>query len=185
MGLPEKAIFAGIVALKADPRQGERNSNGQQAIFTCVDKKVAHDVIDRINAEKHTFPDVTEEGVALEKLTAGMLAYTKDRNMKENREKYQDSGRNIQVFGIGKEVDREIVERFFAQYGVIKECSKPSRADIDENLFHYNILFETADQARDAISCAAADEKAHTQRLGKNGIRVREFQKKEVQRSKK
>jgi hypothetical protein len=170
MGVDE--VFKGIVTLKDDPRPEVVNSNGKGAIFTCQTAQIATIVIEKINENKAVMDGVKEEICPMAKLTKGMLAYMKDKQNKENREKYAESGKNIQVFNLRTEIQEDNVKEFFSRYGEIESVSCPKRTDIEPSLFHYNVLFTTQEAAEKAISKAVSEEKKCEIRLSQTELRV-------------
>lgn len=110
---------------------------------------------------------VKEEVKILVKLTRGMIAYMRTEQSAENKKKFADSGRNIQVFQISKDVTEKEVNEFFSQYGEIEQISAPTRKaeDISDSIFHYNILFKNTEAAEKAIENAVNDEKKLQNRL--------------------
>ena len=67
------------------------------------------------------------------------------------------------------------IKEFFGKYGVIDEISIPTRADIQENIFHVNVLFEKAEYAEKAINSTSFDEKQHVPRLSTTELRVQKY----------
>lgn len=54
-----------------------------------------------------------------------MLAYQKSKESTENRQRFAESGRNIQVFNVDMDLDQGQVKAFFQQYGEIETFSAP------------------------------------------------------------
>lgn len=165
LNMPIEEIFApnSQLSLAADKRPETLNSFGQQAIFTCKSKEIAEKLVQVANGETIKFEDegVKEEVKILVKLTRGMIAYMRTEQSAENKKKFADSGKNIQVFQINKEANEKAVREFFSQYGEIESVSAPTRKaeDINDSIFHYNILFKNTESAEKAVEYAANDEK--------------------------
>ena len=104
-----------------------------------------------------------------------MVKVMKSRLKAENAEKYENSGRNVQIFGMRKNVTEAEINDFFGKFGVIDEISIPTRADIHENVFYVSVLFEKAEYAEKAINSASVDEKKHIPRLSMTEIRVQKY----------
>lgn len=51
------------------------------------------------------------------------------------------------------------MKAFFERYGTVEEVSMPNRGDVNETLFHVNVLYQTKEQAAKAIAQAVKDEK--------------------------
>lgn len=83
----------------------------------------------------------------MKKLTHGMRAYIKAKEAEENRTKFSQSGRNIQVFGLPVDIKEEDVKKFFERYGEIESISYAKRDNVTESIFHYNILFTAVESA--------------------------------------
>ena len=114
-----------------------------------------------------------------QKLTRGMMGYMKATEQKENQQKFAQSGKNVQVFGLPIDVTDEQVREFFSRYGEIESLSSAKRGEhVNETIFHYNILFKTVDAANNAINNAANDEKNMNPRLSREGLRVLKYQDK-------
>lgn len=166
-------IFAANVNLSPDTRPETFNSNGQRAIFTCKTRQIALEVIDKINALGPIVLEGVKEPVQIKaKLTRGMLAFQRGQEQQQNKEKYADSGKNVQVFGLKSDVTETVVREFFSRYGTIEQLSAPNRTDVEQNIFHYNILFSKPEEAEKAIREAAKDEKSNMPRLSTSELRV-------------
>lgn len=76
------------------------NSCGQQAIFTCKSKQIAEELVQKANGQIIKFEEegVKDEVKILVKLTRGMIAFRHTEESAQNKKKFADSGRNIQVF---------------------------------------------------------------------------------------
>lgn len=119
------------------------------------------------------------EVVVGEKLTRGMMGYKKSIEQKENQQKYAQSGKNIQVFGLPTNVTDDQVREFFSKYGEIESLSSAKRGDhVNESIFHYNILFKTAEAAANAITNAAEDDKNADKHLSRDNLRVMKYESK-------
>ena len=107
------------------------------------------------------------------------MSYLKATEQKESQQKFAQSDRNIQVFGLSTDVTDEQVREFFSRYGEIESMSSPKRGEhVNEAIFHYNILFKTKKAAANAIRNAASDERNAKKRLSRDGLRVQRYQDK-------
>jgi len=117
-----------------------------------------------------------------------MLAYQKSKESTENRQRFAESGRNIQVFNVDMDLDQGQVKAFFQQYGEIEAFSAPQkRPDTKKELYHYNILYKEVDSCNKALQSAEKDEKNYEPRLAADGnsISVKKYEnQKEVTSSK-
>lgn len=151
INIPADQIFNGVIYIGHDTRPPEVNSNGSFAIFTCQSVDMAKRVVEEVNKVSRIFDGLKESTTIRAKLTRGMLAYTKTVQAQSNKERFSDSGKNIQVFNLQKGVTEEQVRAFFSKYGEIEVISKPNRTDVEENIFHFNILFFKQEDAERAI----------------------------------
>ena len=150
-------IFDGILFQSQDTRPEAMNSGCQQVIFTCKSRQIAEEVIKALEQHKAVLEGAKEAVSCTFKLTKGMLAKQKGLQKEENALKYEKSGKNVQVFGLRTTVSEEEVRGFFSRYGQIEEVSFPNRTDLNKDVFHVNVLFDTVEGAKNAVEKAKDD----------------------------
>ena len=79
----------------------------------------------------------------------------------------------MQIFGLRVEVESAEITKFFGKYGIIESLSKPNtKFEIDADLYHVNILYQTKDEAEKALKQGAEDEKKCMPRLTTSELRI-------------
>ncbi|KAH0570079.1 Polyadenylate-binding protein [Spironucleus salmonicida] len=174
--------FDGDICIRDDPRPAEVNCGGAAWIFTCKDHTMAARLISELNDMSYTFEGVNEPCRSVPKLSKGMLAKAKAQEQTRNREQFQESGANVQVFGLKMNTTEAEVRSFMEKFGDIENISAPRMtADIAQDLFHYNVLYKNSSQAEKAIAEATQLEQSLPERLSDNQLRVIKYTaKKEV-----
>ena len=179
LGMDREDIFKSAPYVASDKRPGEIHSNDSMAIFTCVDVETSKKIIDAFKDKKVRFDGVNDNMQVGQRLTREMADYVKATEQKENQQKFAQSGKNVQVFGLPIDITDEQVREFFSRYGEIESLSSAKRGEhVNETIFHYNILFKTVEAATSAINNSANDEKNMYPRLSREGLRVLRYQDK-------
>lgn len=140
------------ISMKKDNRPEPYRTENSWCVVKAKDADLVKEIIDGF-----TKSEMNQNIQACKFLSRGLRLRQLKMLMRENYTKYVASKRNISIYGLSTSLDREAFEKKLKSLWKsddVEEIMFPPdalSAKLDPSKFHVNVLFSTADLAKDAI----------------------------------